>query len=148
MMLIHRRTAVAGLLLAAALGCRAFDRGPSEEEVVAAVTKSPPLPPTLGPTHLAEVEAVEVQELGPYNRESAYWPIRVRVKGAARITITNPFQLGLLDDHSREKTEPVEFVEVARLTKADIGGWQVSYSYDAAGPRWRLVERNGAPRDQ
>jgi hypothetical protein len=72
----------------------------------------------------------------------------VRVKGAVRITITTPFQLGLLDDHSREKTEPLEFVEVARFTNADIGGWQVSYSYDAAGPRWRLLERDGARRDQ
>ncbi len=49
--------------------------------------------------------------------------------------LTNPFQLGLLDDRSREKTKPVEFVEVAWFTKADVGGWQVSYSYDAGGPR-------------
>jgi hypothetical protein len=138
MMFKHRRVAVAGLLFTAVMGCRGLERGPSDQEVIAAVRKSPPAPPTLGPTYLAQVDVVEVQERGSQDRESRYWPIRVRVKGEARIRVTNPFQLGLLDDRSREKTEPVEFVEVARFTKADVGGWQVSYSYDASGPRWRL----------
>ena len=140
----HWRVAVAGLPFAAVMGCR-LERAPSDEEVITAVRNSPP---QLGPTYLAQVDVVEVQERGSYDRESRYWPIRVRVKGEARIKVTNPFRLGLLDDHSREKTEPVEFLEVARFMKADMGRWQVSYSYDAAGPRWRLVERDGVRRDQ
>ena len=137
-MLIHRRTAVAGLLLTATLGCRAFERGPSEEEVIAAIRKSPPLPPTLGPTYLAEVEAVEVQERGSYNRQGGYWPARVRIRGAARIKVSNAFQLGLLGEGATAKSEQVDFVEIARLAKDDLGAWAVRYAYDRAGPKWRL----------
>ena len=61
---------------------------------------------------------------------------------------TNAFQLGLLGDRSKEKAEPVDFVEQARLTKEQFGGWQVSYSYDARGPRWRLDDRDSSRGDR
>lgn len=140
-MLRRRRFAVMGLVLSATLGCRAFGRGPSDAEVVAAVRASPPAPPTLGPTFLAQVDAVEVRERGPFNREGRYWPVRVRVKGAARIKITNAFQLGVADDRARAKTEAIEFVEEARFTKDDSGRWCPAYTYDSRGPQWRLGHR-------
>jgi hypothetical protein len=132
-------------LVAAAFGCRAFQRGPSEEEIIATVRKTPPAPPTLGPTYLASVEVVEVQERGQYRSDGEYWPARVRLKGSARIRITNPFQMGLADDRAREKSEAVDFVEEARFTRGDFGSWVVSYAYTASGPRWRL-EESGAAR--
>ena len=61
----------------------------------------------------------------------------MRVKGGARIKITNPFQLGLVDASAREKAEAVDFAEAARLMKDDFGSWRVSYAYDPNGPRWR-----------
>lgn len=137
-MLKHRRVAVAGLLFTAVLGCRGLERGPSDEEVIAAVRKSPPAPPTLGPTYLAQVEAVEVQARGDYNGAGEYWPVRVRVKGAARIKVTNAFQLGIADDQARAKTEAVEFTEEGRFAKNDSGVWRVSWAYDSGGPRWRV----------
>jgi hypothetical protein len=141
MMLEHRRVAVAGLLFTAVLGCRGLERGPSDEEVIAAVRKSPPLPPTLGPTHLAQVDKVEVHERGSYKREGGYWPVRIRVNGAARIKVTNALQLGIADRQAREKTESVEFTQEARFTRDDFGNWQVFYVYDGAGPQWRRAVR-------
>ncbi len=134
-----RLLAISGVLLATALGCRAFDGGPSDADVVAAVRKSPPAPPTLGPTFLAQVDSVEVQERGAYHREGSYWPVRVRVKGAARIKITNAFQLGIADDRARAKTEAVEFTEEGRFARDELGGWRVSYGYDSQGPQWRVL---------
>lgn len=136
-----RRLAISGVLLATTLGCRVFDRGPSDADVVAAVRKSPPSPPTLGPTLLAQVESVEVQERGDYHREGGYWPVRVRIKGAARIKVTNAFQLGVADYQAREKTEGVDFNEEGRFSKDDFGNWRVSYVYDGTGPQWRRVGR-------
>jgi hypothetical protein len=130
---------VAGLLVVGAAGCRLLQSGPSDQEVVAAVQKVPPAPPTVGPTYMAEIESVQVQERGPYNVDGKYWPVRVRVKGAAKIRVTNVFQLGLQGDPSKQKTEPLEFVEEARFTKDDFGGWRVSYGYDLR-PAWRLNE--------
>jgi hypothetical protein len=141
----RRYTVLSGVLLvAAALGCRAFQRGPSEQEIIAAVRKTPPAPPTLGPTYLANVEVVEVQERGQYRADGEYWPVRVRFKGSARIRITNLFQMGLVDERAREKSEAVDFVEDARFTRGDFGTWVVSYPYTAYGPRWRLEESGGA----
>lgn len=137
-MLKHRRVAVAALLFTSLLGCRVLERGPSDEEVIAAVRKSPPAPPTLGPTYLAQIEAVEVQARGGYNRAGGYWPVRVRVKGAARIKVTNAFQLGIADDQARAKSEVVAFTEEGRLAKNESGVWRVSYAYDSGGPRWRI----------
>jgi hypothetical protein len=144
MMLEQRRVAVAGLLFTAVLGCRGLERGPSDEEVIAAVRKSPPAPPTLGPTYLAQIEAVEVEARGGYDRAGAYWPVRVRVKGAASIKVTNAFQLGIADDQARAKTEAIEFSEAGRFARDEFGGWRVSYAYDPQGPRWRV---QSAPRD-
>lgn len=137
-MLKHRRAAIACLLFTAVLGCRGLGRGPSDEEVIAAVRKSPPAPPTLGPTYLVQIEAVEVQARGGYNRAGGYWPVRVRVKGGARIRVTNAFQLGIADDQARAKTEAVEFTEEGRFAKNESGVWRVSYAYDSEGPRWRV----------
>jgi hypothetical protein len=140
-MFSYRRFAVAGFVLSAGLGCRAFDRGPSDADVVAAVRKVPPAPPTLGPTLLAEVDTVEVQERGDYHRDGGYWPVRVRVRGAARIKVTNAFQLGLADPQARAKTESVDFSEEGRFTRDDFGNWRVSYNYDGPGPGWRRAGR-------
>ena len=137
-MLIHRRIAVAGLLFTAALGCRPLERGPSDEQVIAVVRTSPPAPPTLGPTYLEQVDLVEVSERGRFNPQTGRWPVRVRVRGSARIKVSSPFQLGIGDERSRAKTEPVDFVEEARFKQDGFGRWQAEYAYDPAGPRWRL----------
>ncbi len=142
-MLKHRRVAVAGVLFTTVLGCRGLERGPSDKEVIAAVRKSPPAPPTLGPTILAQVDAVEIQERGGYRREGGYWAVRVRVKGTARVKITSPFQLGLVGDRSQENAEPVDFVEEARVTRTDFEGWQASYAYDSRVSKWRLEDDGG-----
>lgn len=93
-MVRSRAFSVAGqLLLTVAVGCRAFAPGPSDQEVAVAVKKSPPSPPTAGPTYLAQVESVQVQERGPYNAGGKYWPVRIRVKGGVKIKPTNVFQL-------------------------------------------------------
>jgi hypothetical protein len=112
------------------------------------VKKSPPTPPTIGPTYLSQVEAVEVQERGRYNSDGKYWPARVRVKGAVKIKPSNPFQFGLLSDHAKEPPPPVDFLVEARLTKDDFGNWRVSYHYDPQGPRWRLGEPESPPSHQ
>lgn len=131
---------VGALALTCATGCRLLQPGPSDQEVVAAVKKSPPAPPTIGPTYLTQIEVVEVQEHRPYNADGKYWPVRVRVKGAVKVKPTNPFQLGLLGDHAKEPPTPVDFVERADLTKDDFGNWRVLYDYDPHGPQWRLNE--------
>ncbi len=131
-----------GLLLSCAFGCRLLERGPTDDEVRAAVRKSPPSPPTLGPTYLSEVASVEVQQRGRYNDDGHYWPVRVRVRGNAKLQITSPFQLGLVGDPRKAPAEVVDFAEEARLIKDDFGKWGVSYNYDAAGPRWRLENRD------
>jgi hypothetical protein len=126
------------LTLGSTVGCRLLDRGPSDQEITAAVQKSPPAPPTAGPTYLAELTSVQVEERAPYNSDGKYWPARIRVKGRVKIKVTNAFQLGLLGDPAKEKAEAVEFVEEARFTKDDFGGLRVSYAYDPQGPTWRL----------
>jgi hypothetical protein len=134
----RRIATVAGLLVIGAAGCRLLQSGPSDQEVVAAVKKSPPSPPTAGPTYLAQVESVQVQERGSYNSEGKYWPVRIRVKGGVKIKLTSVFQLGPVGDRAKEQVQPLEFVEEARFAKDDFGGWRVSYGYDRQGPRWRL----------
>jgi hypothetical protein len=129
-------------VLECASGCRLLERGPTDEEVRAAVRKSPPAPPTLGPTDLSQVTSVDIQERDGYNADGHYWPVRVRVRGNAKIEITNPFQLALLGDPRKSPTEPVDFTEEARLTKDDFGKWHVSYHYDSNGPTWRLHGRS------
>lgn len=126
------------LLLTCAIGCRILGSGPSDQEVIAAVKKSPPSPPTAGPTYLALIESVQVEERGPYNADSKYWPARVRVKGGVKIKLTHAFQLGLVGADAKERPSPVEFVEEAHLTEDDFGNWRVSYDYDPRGPMWRL----------
>jgi hypothetical protein len=132
------------LLLASALGCRLLESGPNDEQVIAAVRKSPPSPPTLGPTYLAEIESIRVEKRGRYNPDGRYWPVRVRVMGGAKISVTNVLQLAFSGDPRKEPATPADFVEEARLTKDDFGNWRVSYSYDPSGPRWRLDGRDTA----
>jgi len=124
-------------LLAMGMACRALERGPTDADVIAEIKRAPPAPPTLGPTYLASVDLVEVRERGRYRQDGGYWSFRVRVKGGARIKITNPFQVGLVDASAREKAEAVDFAEEAHFTKDDFGSWRVSYAYDPNGPRWR-----------
>ncbi len=140
------RAVIAGvLLLACAPGCRLLESGPNDDQVIAAVRKSPPSPPTLGPTYLAEIESIRVEERGRYNVDGRYWPVRVRVKGGAKIRVTNVLQLALSGDPRKEPTTPADFVEEARLTKDDFGGWRVSYAYEPDGPKWRRDDR-GTPQ--
>ena len=126
------------LFLACTPGCRFLSSGPNDDQVIAAVRKSPPSPPTLGPTYLADIASVEVKDRGRYNPDGRYWPVRIRVKGAAKLKVTNAFQLALTGDPRKQLATPAEFVEEARLTEDDLGGWRVSYAYDPDGPRWRL----------
>jgi len=127
-----------GLLLTCVAGCRVLDSGPSDQEIAAAIKKVPPSPPTAGPTYLAEIESVRVQERGPYSTDGKYWPVRIRLKGGVKIKLTNAFQLGLLADDAKKPAKPIEFVEDARFTKDDFGNWRVLYNYDPNGPKWRL----------
>ena len=133
------------LLLAALAACHTSPPGPTDEQLVAGVRKSPPSPPTPVPTYLAQIDSVEVQERGAYNADGKYWPVRVRVKGATKVKPTNVFQIALMGDPAKQKASPVEFVEEARLTKDDFGSWRISYIYDSRGPRWRLDERQMQP---
>jgi hypothetical protein len=144
-----RRMAAAiagGLLLPCTPGCSFLERGPSDEEVAAAVRKSPPSPPTMGPSYLADVAQVEIRQRGRYSAKGRYWPVRVRVTGNVKIKITNPFQLGLVADAQKGSSEAVDFVEEARFTNDDYGNWRVSYAYDAASPRWRLDDSRTSHR--
>ncbi len=142
----RRIVAAAGALtLTCSAGCRLLQPGPSDQEVAAAVEKSPPAPPTAGPTYLAEFTSVQVEQRGPYNSDGKYWPVRVRLKGGVKIKLTNAFQLGLLGDRAKENAESVDFVEEARLSKDDFGKWRVSYKYDPRGPGWRLNDSAAAP---
>lgn len=136
---------MAGLALPCAAGCRLLESGPSDEEVSAAIRKAPPSPPTLGPTYLADVAAVEIQDRGQYNATGRYWPVRVRVKGRVKLKLTNLFQLGVMADAQNGPPLPVDFAEDARFTKDDYGNWRVTYAYHAAGPKWRLDRRGGNP---
>jgi len=136
-----------GLLLTWASGCGVFATGPSDQDVVVAIKQSPPLPPTLGPTYLAEIESVQVLERGRRDARGTYWPVRVRVRGGAKMALTNVFQLGFVVDHRKDTPTPLDFVEEARLSKDDFEKWRVSYAYDPGGPGWRLPSRSprGAP---
>lgn len=148
-MVSGRLVAVGGALtLICAGGCRLLESGPSDQDVTAAVEKAPPAPPTAGPTYLAELTSVQVEERGPYNSDGKYWPMRVRVKGGVKIKLTNAYQLGLLSPDSKRPSEPVDFVEEARFTRDNFGKWKVSYAYDPRGPRWRLDERGSSRGDQ
>jgi hypothetical protein len=135
-----RFSAVLGLLAVCTNGCHLFGSGPTDQEVVAAIKKSPPSPPTTGPTYLAEIESVEVQERGRYNADGEFWPVRVRVKGGLKVKVTNVLQLGLLGDPTKQPPKAVDFVEDACFAKDDFGNWNVSYNYDTTGPRWRIAE--------
>jgi hypothetical protein len=147
--LTRRIIALTGSLLTlGAIGCRFLESGPSDDEVVAAVRSAPPAPPTIGPTYLATLDAVEVRERGRYNAKEGYWPVKVFVKGGTKVKVTNAFQLGLLGDPHKEQPEPAEFAEEARLRKDDFGQWRIRYEYAATGPAWRLnePERSSAAR--
>jgi len=144
---MERRRIIAvtvALMLPGTAGCRLLQSGPSDQEVTAAVEKSPPSPPTAGPTYLAELTSVRIEERGPYNSDGKYWPVHVRVKGDVKIRLTNAFQLGVIGDRANEKPEPLEFAEEARLMKDDFGSWRVAYNYDLRGPKWRLAEPGAA----
>jgi hypothetical protein len=130
------------LALASAAACGLLQSGPSDKEVTATVEKAPPAPPTLGPTILSEVTSVNVERRGRYSVDGKYWPVRVRVKGAARSKLSPFSMLALADAASKEKPQSVEFVEEARLAKDDFGEWRVSYNYDRAGPSWRFADGN------
>lgn len=99
---------------------------------------------TVGPTYLADIESVQVEERGQYNSKGGYWPVRVRVKGSVKIKVTNVFQLGLLGDRTKEKAQPVDLVEEARFAKDDFGNWRVTYGYAPDGLRWRVNEADGS----
>jgi hypothetical protein len=131
-----------GMLFAGLSGCHLSERGPSDQHVIAAVRKSPPLPPTLGPTYLDTIESTEVVERGSYNANGKYWPVRVRVRGTVKVRLTNIFQFGVVGNPRKQTAKPLAFVEEARLAKNDLGDWQVSYNYGLDGPRWRVEDRN------
>jgi hypothetical protein len=139
-MVRSRVVAIGGALLVLAAGCRFLGSGPSDKEIVAAVEKAPPAPPTAGPTYLSDVTSVSIEERGRFNSDGKYWPVRVRVKGGVKSRLTGFLRLALADAVAKEKSQPLEFVEEARLSKDDFGGWRVTYNYDERGPRWRLEE--------
>lgn len=136
--MLRRRVVAAAGALALVAACRFPGTGPTDAEVTAAVQKSPPAPPTLGPSFLSELTSVKVEERGRYNGDGKYWPVRVRVQGSSKAKLTGFLALTLADAARNQKPQPVEFVEEARLSKDDFGGWRVTYKYDPAGPMWRL----------
>jgi len=127
-----------GLTFTGTAGCRGLQSSPSDQDVTAAVTKSPPAAPTAGPTYVAEITSVHVEDRGPYNPDGKYWPVHVRVKGGVKVKLTSVFQLGLLSGDANKVSEPIEFVEEARFTRDDFGKWRVSYNYDPHAAKWRL----------
>lgn len=129
--------AITAVLLATS-ACHFVGSGPGDQEVIDAVRKSPPSPPTAGPTYLAEIASVTVEDRGRYSSDGRYWPVRVHVKGGVKVKVTNVLQLGLLGDPQKQSPRPVDFVEEGRFTKDDFGNWRVSYNYDPNGPNWRL----------
>ena len=131
-------TLAGGLIVVSSLGCPSRGSGPTEQDVVVAVRKSPPSPPTPGTTYLAQIDSIEVQERGGYNTEGKYWSVRVRVTGRAKIKVTNLVQLGLMGNPEKHPSTAVDFLEEARFANDDFGHWRVSYNYDPQGPRWRL----------
>jgi len=133
------------LSMASAAACQLFDRGPADTDVVAAVRKKPPAPPTLGPTYLSEIGSVEVEERGRYNASGRYWPLRVRIKGMVKVDPRTALLLAPLTDPRKHPATPVEFVEEVRLSKDDFGKWQASYHYADDGPRWRRSDREAHP---
>lgn len=134
---LFMRLGAAAALGALALACNLLERGPADEDVVGVVRKAPPRPPTLGPTYLGEIESVRVEERGRYNAEGHYWPVRVRIKGAAKVDPRTALLLAPMTDPRKVPSSPVEFVEEAHVAKDDFGKWQVSYRYADDGPRWR-----------
>ena len=74
------------------------------------------------------------------NGEGKYWPVRVRVKGSAKSKLSPFLMLALADAAKKEKPQPMDFVEEARLSKDDFGKWRVAYNYDPAGPIWRRAD--------
>lgn len=135
------RSALAGAMTAALLAtsaCHFVGSGPSDQEVIDAVRTSPPSPPTAGPTYLAEIASVTVEDRGRYSSDGKYWPVRVHVKGGVKVKVTNVLQLGLLADAEKQPPKPVDFVEEGRFVKDGFGNWRVSYDYDPNGPKWRL----------
>lgn len=80
----------------------------------------------------------------PFQRELGYWPVRVRVKGGVKSRLTGLQLLAPADGAAKEKPQPVEFVEEARLATDDFGKWRVSYNCDARGPIWRLGKPEAA----
>ena len=134
----------AGLIVVSSFGCRAFGSGPTDQEVVVAVKKSPPSPPTAGATYLAKIASVEIQERGRYNTEGKYWPVRVRLQGGIKIKVTNLVQLGLMGNPENQMPKDVDFIEEARFARDDFGNWRVAYIYDPRGPKWRIDDAGTA----
>jgi hypothetical protein len=126
--------------LLGASGCHLGESGPSDQEVVDAVRKTPPSPPTAGPTYLAEIASVTVEDRGRYNTDGNHWPVRVRVRGGLKIKMTNVAQMSRAIGSDKQPWKAVDFLEEACLARDDFGNWHVWYNYDPAGPRWRLEE--------
>lgn len=129
--------AITAVLLATP-ACHFVGSGPGDEDVIDAVRKSPPSPPTAGPTYLAEIASVTVEDRGRYSSDGKYWPVRVHVKGGVKVKVTNLLQLGLLGEAEKQTPKPIDFVEEGHFAKDDFGKWAVSYNYDPNGPKWRL----------
>ena len=83
---------------------------------------------------------MKVEERGRYDSDGKYWPVRVRVKGSVNSKLSGLLLLALADAAKKEKPQPLEFVEEARLSKDDFGAWQVFYNYDRSGPTWRMTD--------
>lgn len=139
--------AVALTLTAALLsGCRPAE-GPTEADIVAAVTRNPPAPATAGPTYFAAIESIQVEARGPYNSTEHYWPVRVQVRGGVKVKPTNVFQLGLAAEDAKKPAVTVAFTEEAHLKRDDFGAWRASYDYDTKGPTWRTAKHPGPASD-
>jgi hypothetical protein len=68
------------------------------------------------------------------------------VKGGAKAKLAGLLQLALVDAAAKEKAQLTEFVVEGRFSRDDFGGWRVSYTYDRAGPLWRLDLPEGSSR--
>lgn len=104
---------------------------PTEAEILAAIRKSPPRPPTVGENRLVRVDAVVPIQRGAYNNDGRYWPVRVKLNGLMQLTgSASALYLALAEED--RKPSPVEFVAEARLARNDYGEWAVQYPAGSA----------------
>ncbi len=134
------------LTLTGTAGCQLLHPPPSDQEVTAAVKESSPAPSTAGPTYLADLTSVQVEDRGLSNSDGKYWPIHVRLKGGVKINAT-PSSWGFSMVTQTRRRSPWSSWR-RPLRQENFGKWRVSYAYDPHAAKWRRDDRDGSCRDR